>query len=87
MAKLGHVNAKIMRLVNAVRPPNLLEKLFVGDDLAGVLNQRGQQAVFDRRQMDFFTAYEHLPTDKIDPQAVQNEDGLARFPGILRRVA
>jgi len=66
-AELGHVDAKVMCLENAVWSPYFPEKLLVGDDLAGVLDQRRQQAIFDRSKVDFFVADEHLPADKINP--------------------
>ena len=48
-AKLGHVDAEIMRFIGAVWSPNLLEKLLVGDDFAGVPYHCCQRAEFDDR--------------------------------------
>src|SRR5713226_2338620 len=76
---MAHVHAQVVRGIDIIRSPNLLENLAVGDDFAGVFDQRGEQAVFDRREMDLVLADEDLTALLIDAEVVDTEDGLARL--------
>src|SRR4029079_67569 len=50
LAQLADEDAQIMSVVNVDRPPDLLEQVLVGDDVARVLRKDLQQAIFLRRQ-------------------------------------
>ena len=44
------------------------------EDLAGVLQERGQQLVFDRREMNFHALHEHAAGGEVDLQVALLED-------------
>src|SRR6185503_9769682 len=50
LGQLANEDAKIMRVVNVDRPPDLLEQVLVGDDVARMLREHLEQAIFLRRQ-------------------------------------
>ena len=51
-SQMGHVDAQVMGMIFRVGAPDFTEQLSVGDDASGVLDQRGEQAIFDRREVD-----------------------------------
>src|SRR5204863_7164810 len=67
----------VMRFAYALRPPDLLEELAVRHDLAGVADERRQEAVFDRRELDFLIVDKDAAVGEIDAQVMNREDRLA----------
>ena len=51
-----------MRLLGAGRSPDLLQQHPVRDHEADVLGQNLEQAILDRRQVDFLSSDEYLST-------------------------
>src|SRR5579885_2128409 len=66
VAKLVHVNPEIIPLLDVGRAPDLVQKLALGDDLAGVLREEAEQLVLRRREMDFTALHEHETFDEVD---------------------
>src|SRR5690349_15361652 len=74
MAELAHINSKIMCFCGILWPPDHLEELALCNHFAGMRDQRGQQFVFDWRQVDFVVGDKHLPAFEIDAQIAECED-------------
>jgi hypothetical protein len=51
--QLRDVNAQLLGLIEMVGPPHFIQQLPLRENLAGILDQHLQQAVFVRREMDF----------------------------------
>ena len=51
-AQRAHVDAQVLRRFDMRRAPHLAQQLAMRQHLAAVARERGQQLVFDRRQMD-----------------------------------
>ena len=50
------------------RPPDFLQQLGMGNDLACMADQHHQQFVLDGRKVHFLVVHEYLPQRQIDPQ-------------------
>ena len=59
--------------------PHLPKQLLVRDDLPGVTNERRQELVLDRRQVDFLVVDQHLAAQEVDAQLSHLEGGLVRL--------
>jgi hypothetical protein len=70
-----------MGLVGVRRAPHLEEELAMRQDFPGVADERGEQSVFDWREMHWLPGDGHLPLGEVHVQIVQRECGLA---GIIR---
>src|SRR5438309_12125875 len=58
LPELPDEHTQVVRLLDVRRSPDLLEKLAVGDDPAGVLDERDQEPVLGRRQVNLLVADE-----------------------------
>src|SRR5438309_9528746 len=56
VAQVRHVDADVVRLLGVRRPPHFTKQLLVRDDLAGVMDERRQALVLDRREADLLLA-------------------------------
>src|SRR6185436_16811478 len=65
----AHENAQMLNIVQSIGTPGFARQLLMRDYLTGKTNQRGEQFVCDRRQMNFTLAQEDLARRKIDFQA------------------
>ena len=74
-----------MRFLRVAGTPDFLEQKAMGEDFASVLNQRGEQLVFQRSQVNRLLAHGDLPRGLIDRHIANCEDrrgfrGAGRMP-------
>ena len=78
--ELGHVDAEVVCLVGVRGAPHVKEELAMGQDLASVADERGQQPVFDWRQVYLAPKDGHLPLGKVHMQIAERE---CRLDGVI----
>jgi hypothetical protein len=59
--------------LDVARSPDLFEQEAVREYFAGMLDERGEQTIFEGREMDFLTAYKHPSRFQINQQSVDAE--------------
>ncbi|MNN83478.1 hypothetical protein D3C81_2005210 [compost metagenome] len=62
---MAHINSQIMAVFDVVRPPHVAKKLPLGQHLAGVGQQLGQQSKLYWRQMQIFPLAQHPAINQI----------------------
>src|SRR6478752_2258903 len=72
-AQGGDVNAQKVALAVA-RAPHLLDDRLVREHLAGMRDERPQQVVLDRREVDLGALARDAPPRQVDPQVAELDD-------------
>src|SRR5574341_1866878 len=69
-AKLTDRDMQILRLVNVLQPPHLLEQHAMGEDFADLLDEILQHVVLRGRQVKLMPAACDQTVFKVDPQVI-----------------
>ena len=73
-SNMRHVDPEIICLVLVLRPPDLLQKLALGDQAAGASGQRGDESPLDRGETDFFTIDDGSLVLQVDDEVLGRHD-------------
>ena len=82
LAQVADIDAQVMAALDVGRAPDFAQQVALGQYLAGVAEQGGQQAVFDGRQMNFLARPQNDAPREVD----RNSAALA-WGAALRRGA
>src|SRR5580700_3160224 len=66
LAQLADENSQVLRIIDVSLPPNILEQVLMGNDLAGMLRQNLKQAIFLGRQIEALAVKLHRAGREID---------------------
>src|SRR5579864_2489950 len=79
VAQLGHVHAQVVRVLDRVRTPHLLQELAMGEDLARMTDEGDEQLVFGGGEMYLLARHEHLPGGEVHRDIARDK---YRFRGL-----
>jgi hypothetical protein len=74
LTQVSHVNAKIVRLLNRVRPPNFAKNVAMRQNLARVLNEQPKDRVLGCCELYLFASQLHQASSQIDLQITRIEN-------------
>jgi hypothetical protein len=75
-AKVAHVDVKVLLLRGIARTPDVLEQLLIRQNAAGLVRERGQELVLDRRQPDFAACHRDDPAREVDSKVAKSKGAL-----------
>src|SRR5689334_6092744 len=73
-AKVGHVDAQVMSMVDVRGPPYPAQEVAMREHLAGVHDEMGEQSKLDRREMHGFTVSRHEAIRQVDADVAELHD-------------
>ena len=80
LTKVTHIYAQIVTMFHRVGSPHLTQQLALGENLAVVIKQHGEQAEFDGGKMDFLFTAHNAPCGEVNPNITKR---VGRVAGVV----